>query len=66
MLNITIREMQKNKTNLQGGIASHQSEGHHQKNFRTINAGEDVEKRKSSCIIGENVNRQSRCRETVW
>ena len=30
--------------------------GHHQKNPQTINAGEDVEKKKSSYTVGGNVN----------
>ena len=30
--------------------------GHHQKNLPTINAGEDVQKRESSCTISGNVN----------
>ena len=30
--------------------------GHHQKNLQTINAGEGVEKRESSCIVDWNVN----------
>ena len=30
--------------------------GHYQKNLRTINAGEGVEKREPSCTVGGNVN----------
>ena len=30
--------------------------GHHQKHLQTVNAGEDVEKREPSCILGGNEN----------
>ena len=48
--------LEKGKSKLQGGITSHQSEWSSSKNLQAINAGEDVEKRKPSCIAGGNVN----------
>ena len=38
-------------------VSSHTGQnGHHQKNLQTINAGEGVEKREPSCILGGKVN----------
>ena len=37
--------------------------GHHQKHLQTVNAGEDVEKREPSCILGGNENRFRHYRE---
>ena len=37
--------------------------GHHQKNLKAINAGEDVEKRELSCPVGRKVNWYSHYRE---
>ena len=38
-------------------VALHTSQnGHHQSNLQTVNAGEAVEKRESSCPVGGNVN----------
>ena len=37
-------------------ITSHQSEWPSSKSLQTINAGEGVEKRKSSCTVGGNIN----------
>ena len=50
---LIIREMQ---FRLLWGITSHQSEWPSSKNLQTINAGEGVEKRGSSCTVGGNVN----------
>ena len=36
---------------------------HHQKNLQTINAGEDVEKRETSCTVAGNVSWYSHCGE---
>ena len=43
-------------------LLSHQND-HHQKHLQTVNAGEDVEKRDPSCIVGRNVNWYSQYRE---
>ena len=48
--------LEKCKSKLQWGITSHQSEWPSLKNLPTINTGEDVEKRESSCTVGGNVN----------
>ena len=38
-------------------VSPHTSQnGYHQKIYKTINAGEDVEKREPSCTVGGNVN----------
>ena len=37
--------------------------GYHLKNLQTINAGEDMEKRETSCTVGGNVSWYSHCRE---
>ena len=38
-------------------ISPHTSQnGHHPKVYKTINAGEGVEKRECSCTVGGNVN----------
>ena len=50
---LIIRELQ---IKLQESIISHQSEWPSSKNLQTINAGEGVEKREHSCIVGGNVN----------
>ena len=50
---LIIREMQ---SKLQWDITSHQSEWPSSQNLQTINAGEGVEKREPSCIVGGNVN----------
>jgi len=50
---LIIREMQI-KTTMR--YTSHQSEWPSTKNLQTINAGEGVEKRESSCTAGGNVN----------
>ena len=42
---------------------SYQSEGHHQKNLQTKNAGEDMEKWKPSYAVIGNVNWYSYCGE---
>ena len=51
---LIIREKHKSKS--QCGIISHWSEWPLSKSLQTINAGEDVEKRKPSCTVGGNVN----------
>ena len=39
-------------------VSPHTSQnGYHQKIYKTINAGEDVEKREPSCTVGGNVDR---------
>ena len=48
--------LEKCKSKLQWGITSHPSEWPTVKNLQTINAGEDVEKRKHACTLGGNVN----------
>ena len=44
------------KSKLQWDTTSHQSEWPSSKSLQTINAGEGVKKRESSCIAGGNVN----------
>ena len=44
------------KSKLQWDITSHQLEWPSSKSLQTINAGEGVEKREPSCIVGGNVN----------
>ena len=44
------------KSKLQWGISSHWSEWPSSKNLQTITAGEGMEKRELSCIVGGNVN----------
>ena len=44
------------RQNYNEGITSHRSEWPTSKSLQIINAGEDVEKRESSYIIGRNVN----------
>ena len=51
-ISLTVREMQIKTTS---GITSHRSEWPSSKILQTINAGEDIEKRESSCTVG-NVN----------
>ena len=48
--------IKKCKSKLQWGITWHQSKWPSSKNLQTINAGEDVEKRESSYIVGRNPN----------
>ena len=48
--------LEKCKSILQWDITSHQSEWPTSKSLQTINAGEGVEKREPSCIVGGNVN----------
>ena len=48
--------LDKCKSKLQWDITSQQSEWPYSKSLQIINAGEGVEKRKSSCTIGGNVN----------
>ena len=53
-----------NITDYQGNVNQNYNEvsphtgqnGHHKKNLQTINAGEDVEKRESSCTVGGKAN----------
>ena len=52
-ISLIIREMQ---IKPQWDITWHQSEWPSSKSLQTINAGEDVEKRESSCTVGGNVN----------
>ena len=48
-------------------VSLHTSQnGHHQKNLQTVNAGEGVEKRESSCMVSGNVNWYSHYGEQVW
>ena len=55
MLNIAHYERNANQNYSE--ISPHTGQnGHHQKNLQTINAGEDMEKREPSCIVGGNVN----------
>ena len=58
MLSITYYKRNANQ-NYNEVITSHWSEWPASKNLQTINAGEDVEKRKPSCSVGENVNSYS-------
>ena len=63
---------------MQWGITSHLSEWPSSKNLQTIHSGEAVEKRESSCIVGENVSdtatmensmkvlKESKNRTTIW
>ena len=51
--------LEKCKSKLQWDTTSHWSEWPSSKSLQTINAGEDVEKREPSCIVGRNVNRYS-------
>ena len=51
---LIIREKHKSKS--QCGIISHRSEWPLSKSLQTINAGEDVEKRKPSYTVGRNAN----------
>ena len=51
--------LEKYKSKWQWGITSHQSKWQSSKNLQMINAGESVEKREPSCIVGENVNSYS-------
>ena len=48
--------LEKCKSKLQWDISSHQAEWSSSKSLETINAGEGVEKRERSCIVGGNVN----------
>ena len=48
--------LKKYKSKLQWAITSHQSEWPLSKKSTTINAGEGVEKREPSCIVGGNVH----------
>ena len=48
-----IREIQIKTTNVSPQASQN---GHHLNNLQTINAGEGVEKRASSFIVGRNVN----------
>ena len=48
--------LEKCKSKPQWGITSHQSERPSPKSIQIINAGEDVEKREPSYIVGGNVN----------
>ena len=48
--------LEKCKSKLQWNTTSHQSEWPSPKNLQTLNAGDGVEKRKSSCTVGGNVN----------
>ena len=52
-ISLIIREMQIRTTM---SITLHQSEWPSSKNLQTINAGECVEKRESSCTVGGNAN----------
>ena len=55
--------LEKCTSKLQWNVISHWSEWPSSKDLQTINAGEDVEKRKHSCSVGENVNWYSCYRE---
>ena len=57
---LIIRERQ---SKLQWAITSYQSEWPSSKSPQTVNAGEGVEGREVSCIVGGNVNRYSHCEE---
>ena len=46
--------LEKLKSKLQWDITSNQEEWPSSENQQTINAGEDVEKRECSCIVGGN------------
>ena len=48
--------LEKCKSNPQWGTISHQSECLQSKSLQVINAGEGVEKREPSCIVGGNAN----------
>ena len=55
MLNIA--HYQKNANQKHNEMSPHTDQnGHHKKSLQTINAGEGVEKREHSCIVGGNVN----------
>ena len=55
--------LEKSKSKIQWDITSHQSEWPSSKNLQTINAGERVEKREPSYIVGGNVNWYNHYRE---
>ena len=48
--------LEKHKSKPQCDIIAHRSELPSSESLQTINAGEDVEKRKCSCTVGGNVN----------
>ena len=48
--------LEKCRSKLQWGFTSHQLEWTSSENLQTTNAGEGVEKREPSCIVGGNVN----------
>ena len=55
MLNITNYYINANQN--YNEVSSHTSQNdHHQKNLQTINAGEGVEKREHSYVVGGNAN----------
>ena len=54
-LNIT--DYQGNANQNYNEVSPHTGQnGHHKKNLQTINAGEEVEKRESSCTVGGKAN----------
>ena len=58
--------LDKCKSKPQWGIISHQSEWPSSKNLQTINAGEGVEKKEPTYIVGGNVNWYSHYGEQYW
>ena len=62
-ISLIIREMQIRTTM---SITLHQSEWPSSKTLQTINAGENVEKRESTCTVAGNVNGYSHYGRQVW
>ena len=62
MFNIT--NYQGNENQNYNAVSPHNSQnGHYQKNLQTVNAGENVEKRKPSYTVGGHVNWYGHCGE---
>ena len=61
---ISITHYKRNANQNHNEISSHTSQnGLHQENLQTISAGEDVEKREPSYIVGGNAKRYNHCGE---